>query len=177
MYPEQWWNKVEIRRRALLSDKGTYRYWLARSWDPKLPGVAWVMLNPSKADAEIDDPTMLKVMTFSRNMAFGSCTVVNLAAYRSASPREMMRAQDPFGLENEVAIAAVLAPARAVVVAWGANGEASKWPAKHRARLQKTKNLVLEHDWACLGMTKAGEPKHPLYLPYSTELTNLGRTV
>ncbi len=171
-----WWHSVRIRSDAALSKDDLYRYLLTRVWDRDMAFATWVMLNSSTADARIDDPTILKVMTFSRRMGFGGCRVFNLAAFRATNPKAMMAANDPFGPDNEELITQVVKRAGTVIAAWGANGEIRKWPEQHREKLERIKKSVLDRDWACLGMTKAGEPKHPLYLPYSTELTRLGRS-
>ncbi len=121
------------------------------------------MLNPSTADAEVDDPTIRRCISFAKREGFGGITVLNLFAYRATSPDDMMAVADPIGPECSIYIEAVMASAAEmglpVLAAWGANGdflgraEMVCLSAKgHGARL------------VCLGTTKLGHPRHPLYV-------------
>lgn len=108
---------------ALFSEDGKYRYLLRRSWSP--PGektIAWVMLNPSTADAMQDDATIRRCISFSKAWGYDSLTVVNLYAYRHHNPKRLLEQDDPVGKWNPTIIRAVLnAPdTREVVFAWGA---------------------------------------------------------
>ncbi len=47
---------------AILS--GRYRYLLWRTWDETCPRLLWVLLNPSKADEQTDDPTLRRCSRF-----------------------------------------------------------------------------------------------------------------
>lgn len=91
------------------SDDGLYRYSLTRSWGDGLERVCWVMLNPSTADHETDDPTIRRVVDFSMRLGFDSCEVVNLWAWRATSPAELAKALDPRGPDNFEAIATAMA--------------------------------------------------------------------
>ena len=67
---------------AVLDKTGQYRYWLWRLWDADLPHVCFCMLNPSKADAVTDDPTLRRCINFAKSWGYGSLSVVNLFAYQ-----------------------------------------------------------------------------------------------
>jgi hypothetical protein len=148
---------------AVLSACGTYRYQLHRTWDASAPTLAWVMLNPSTADAEVDDPTIRRCIGFARRWHFGGIIVANLFALRATDPRELRAHGDPVGPDNDRTLAEVARDAEALVCAWGANtyaaararvvrvmiGDAMRWP---RVPL-------------CLGVTKGNSPRHPLYVP------------
>ncbi|MEP7214721.1 MAG: DUF1643 domain-containing protein [Anaerolineaceae bacterium] len=136
---------------ACFDPSGAYRYRLWREWDPALPGVTFVMLNPSSADAEHDDPTIRRCMSFARSWGFGRLDVVNLCAYRAASPRALLAAEDPFGPENGLHLRAAGADADLVVAGWGNQGRVFTRPPFARA---------VHH----LGLTKLGQPRHPLYV-------------
>lgn len=149
---------------AVISPCGRYRYSLSRIWDIELPTLSWCMLNPSTADAVQDDPTVRKCVGFARRWGFGSIHVVNLFAWRATDPRELDAVEDPVGPDADRWIQrAFRCP---VVVAWGAG-----LPRRCERTAQRIA-LVREAAGAsatCLGLTKAGEPRHPLMLAYATE--------
>lgn len=130
--------------------RGDYRYRLTRVWDPTLPTITFVLLNPSTADAEHLDPTLRRCVGFARRDGFGGMVILNLSAFRSPSPKVMRAAADPVGPEND----RVLASATGVVVAgWGVNADA--------ARVAQA--VALLPPLQALGVTKHGHPRHPLY--------------
>lgn len=144
---------------AFLSEDGRYRYSLTRHVSP-LTGdgtCTFVMLNPSTADATQDDPTIRRCIGFARRWGFEWLKVVNLFAYRSTDPTELARVDDPSGPDNLCTIAKVVGSSDLVVCAWGA------FP--HWKRDQHVA-LVMELIAAphCLGLTKNGSPRHPLYV-------------
>lgn len=147
----------------MLSQCGAYRYTLVREWDPKLPRVLWVLLNPSTADASQDDPTLRKGIGFSKLWCFGSLCFVNLFAYRATKPKDMKSAQDPVGPENDCWILDQAHMADLAVVAWGNHGT-------HLGRDREVLALLGHRKVFCLGLNSNGTPKHPLMLPYSTKL-------
>lgn len=144
---------------AIVSPDGVYRYMLERQWDvgPILP---FVMLNPSTADAEQDDPTVRRCIGFAQREGYCGLLVVNLFAYRATDPRELRRAIDPVGPENDRHLSTIFAAARRssapVVAAWGAK------PDPYRIR--QVLRLADDVDMRCLGTTAAGDPRHPLYV-------------
>jgi hypothetical protein len=154
----------EIRSSAVISEDGQYRYELERWWG-KGPGVLWIMLNPSKADADIDDPTIRRCRSFAERWAHGGIGVVNLFAYRSTEPNGLLEASDPVGPRNEAFIRRWMQwqdTISLVVVAWGA------WPHKLKDlpdaddSIRSIAGDVGRPLW-CLGKTAGGHPKHPLY--------------
>lgn len=153
--------EMPVRKMATISDCGTFRYRLTRYWGPGkfLP---FVMLNPSTADAEVDDPTIRRCMSFARREGAGGIVVGNLCAFRSTSPSALDRAADPFGLGNQdhlqaIAIGAV-ADDMPIVCAWGVHGY--QRGDKYAVELFRKEGARL----VCLGTTAAGHPKHPLYV-------------
>src|SRR6187200_2293770 len=84
-----------VDRSASFSSDRRYRYRLDRWWSDGAPPVVWVMLNPSAADATVDDPTIRRVVALSRSWGFGGCTVVNLFGWRAAHPRDLASVADP----------------------------------------------------------------------------------
>lgn len=154
---------------AVLSEDGVYRYELYRLWDVALPTLGFCMLNPSTADGESDDPTVKKCVGFAARNGYGSIRVVNLFAYRATDPKDLrdayQRGVDIVGPDNDARIESVARdPWTALVVAWGGSGGHTAERADEIARIPGT-------DFArCLGVTAGGMPRHPLMLPYSTEL-------
>lgn len=145
---------------ALISDCGAYRYWLTRLWDDTVAPATFIMLNPSTADASVDDPTIRRCIAFARDWGCGGLRVANLYAYRATDPKAMKRAADPVGPHNDYHLGALAWEAWSrggpIVAAWGANAGPERAAAvrriKHMDRL------------TALGLTKSGQPRHPLYL-------------
>lgn len=153
---------------AVLSSCGTWRYRLRREWLTGVGEVCWIMLNPSTADAEVDDPTIRKVVGFSQRWGFRSATVVNLYAYRATDPKVLRSAEregvDVVGPGNDRHIVDAVYDAQRVIVGWGRNEPASG------ARVRRVTGLLCEHTAWCLGTVGNGQPRHPLMPAYATEL-------
>lgn len=154
---------------ADISDGGLYRYRLTRTWDPSADdALLWIMLNPSTADATIDDQTVRKCCGFARRFGYGGIDVVNLFALRSSNPRDLVDSYqagiDPVGPWNDKTIRELLSVRRTAVAAWGAFA----WPAV-AARVEHISSM-LRNSLCCLGWSKSGAPRHPLYVPYTAEL-------
>ena len=149
---------------ARLSDCGTYRYTLGRRWTHDLSAGAavFVMLNPSTADAEQDDPTIRRCIGFAKALGCGGLHVVNLYAYRATKPADLWKAADPIGPENDEVLRETFKAAaredRPVIAAWGAN--AAPLRAQFVGALARAAGSTL----TALGLTKDGAPRHPLYL-------------
>ncbi len=150
---------------AVISPCGTYRYTLERRIPSALRWIRpclFVMLNPSKADATLDDPTIRRCLGFAEREGCTSLTVVNLFALRATDPAQLQivtkNGGDPIGPDNWAHFSVQLLRHRTgiVIAAWGAHPMARTMP-EHRQRLLQSGAL-------CLGMTKDGEPRHPLYL-------------
>lgn len=136
-----------------------YRYALWRTWDDRRTALACVLLNPSTADERTLDPTVRRCLYMAQRRGFGSLRVVNIFAYRSTDPDALRRVDDPVGPANDRYIRAAVARAERVLAAWGNGGLLMDRGRRVRALLRGCRNLC------CLGMTKAGEPRHPLYVP------------
>lgn len=153
-----------LERAATISECGLYRYGLERRWDRRLGQLPIIMLNPSTADADLDDPTIRRCMSFARRQGFGGISVANRFAYRATSPAEMKAASDPFGPEGSDAIEALLQVAaqkgRPVLAAWGSHGG-----FRDRDEMVKLSAKGWGTDLVCLGTTKDGYPKHPSMSP------------
>jgi hypothetical protein len=105
---------------AIISDDHRYRYYLWRSWNDGLHRLLFVMQNPSKADARLNDPTIIRCVNFAKREGFGSIGVVNVFAYRATDERELFDVSDPFGLGNEIQLRLETGTTCGkTVVAWG----------------------------------------------------------
>lgn len=149
---------------AWIDDTGRYRYALWRTFDESQSRVVFVGLNPSTADAELPDPTIRRCLRFARDWNYGGILMVNLFAYRHTSPKGLMKAMYPVGPLNNSVLAAAAESYPEVVCCWGAHGNYLNRAEKVRHDLRAVAPRRLFH----LGLTKAGEPRHPLYLAAST---------
>lgn len=147
-----------IERGANISACGHYRYTLWRKWAQG--GTAmFVGLNPSTADATLDDPTIRRCIGFARAWGYGSLCMLNLFAYRATQPADMLAQTDPVGPENDDWLLRMTAQADVVVAAWGTHGA-------FKNRDEHVRSL-LGGNLSYLKLTSGGHPGHPLYLPAS----------
>lgn len=123
-----------------------------------------IWLNPSTADADIDDPTVRRGVGFARAAGCGRLVVLNLFGWRATDPAQLRVVADPVGPDNDAWIAAAVAEPGAVVVAgWGARADSR--------RVRAVMGLLGDYPLFCLGLTAGGGPRHPLYLPATAALT------
>ena len=150
---------------AVFSEDRRYRYLLRRRVGDSEKRVLFVMLNPSQADEERNDPTIRRCIGFARGWGFGVLEVVNLFAFMSTNPKVLLEAEDPVGSGNDGAIRTAMQSADFIVLAWGNNG------LLHEKRATEVTAMVRKAAQPyCLGLTVKGAPKHPLRLPKTTTL-------
>lgn len=148
---------VESTSDACISPCGRYRYWLTRRWSDA-PLLAWVMLNPSTADASQDDPTIRRCMGFARGWGYGGIVVVNLFAFRATKPDDVWsEGAAAVGPDNDRHILEQTRDRR-VIAAWGTLGNTYR-------RDSHVMRLLAGRDVHHIGLTKDGHPRHPLYVP------------
>jgi len=141
---------------AVLSPDDQYRYFLSRRVASGGPVVLFIGLNPSTADAVVDDPTIRRCIAFARSWGASAMWMANLFAFRSTSPKGLRIAADPIGPDNDEWIQRAVSAADLVVAAWGNHGG-----------LFDRANVVLEKHGSrllALRLTKTGMPGHPLYV-------------
>lgn len=168
---------------AVLSACERYRYVLWREIpDQYGPPCVFVMLNPSTADASENDPTIRRCIGFARSWGCRRLYVINLFAYRATKPDGMKAARDPVGMKNKEWIDQIVEyattnpdpdmPQGPIVCAWGNHGS-------YQAQDEQTLGWLdaLGVDPVCLGITKDGHPKHPLYLKADTKPQPFGEFV
>lgn len=149
---------------AIYSDCELYRYALTRTWDDTAGKVLFVMLNPSTATEVQNDPTVERCERRARALGFGAFRVCNIFAYRATDPRDMRAQDDPNGPDNDATIMDAAKWADTIVCAWGTHGE-HMGRGPEMETLLRQQALPLSH----LGLSKAGHPKHPLYISYSVQ--------
>jgi hypothetical protein len=150
---------------AVISDCGRYRYLLRRVWDFKKPRALVDMLNPSTADARMDDPTVKSVVRLTNALGFGSFEIANLYGWRETDPDALLACVDPVGPDNDQIVAAAISRCDVTICAWGAHKMAER---RSRAMIELVRSL--RPSAFCFGKTKAGAPKHPLYIKTGTAL-------
>lgn len=147
---------------AKISKCGRFRPRLWRIWDKSKKTLTWIMLNPSKADGSVDDPTVLKCVGFAMMWGYGSIEIVNLYDYRATDPKDLEAAGWPSSENSLRDMWGGFIFGQDVIAAWGAKAQQSRvdefvatWPGIFPVM--------------CLGENKDGSPKHPLYVPYETK--------
>lgn len=154
-----------MERTAIISLDGKYRYHLSREWDvDPFYNMVFVMLNPSTADAEVDDATIRRCISFAQREGCSRLDVVNLFAYRSTKPEKLLEVEDPIGPMNRSAVARFISTGHIVVLAWGAwwkkISTSQRGPGLPRLNVEG----MTSRELYCLGTTKDGSPRHPLYV-------------
>lgn len=154
---------------AKISDCGKFRYELRRVWDRALPPAVFIMLNPSTADGNQDDPTIRRCVGFAKREGCGTLIVVNLGAGRATKPNDWMRMPDPQGPLNPRYLKWALEEAAdfkgIAVCAWGSDGGFNGYHHVPAAFAREVGQPLL-----CFGKTMTGMPLHPLYLEAQTKL-------
>lgn len=142
---------------AGFSECRTWRYWLTRSWAEGGRTLMVIGLNPSTADESVDDPTIRRCIGYAKAWGFSQLAMLNLFAYRATDPRHMKAATNPVGRENDQTLLWWANKAEMILGAWGTHGV-------HQSRAAHVYQILYDHPIHCLGITKDGQPKHPLYL-------------
>lgn len=156
--------KGDAASTAIYSPCENYRYALTRVWEPEKTKVLFVMLNPSTATEVQNDPTVERCERRGRALGFGAFRVCNIFAWRATDPRNMRAQADPVGPANDAAILEGCSWADEIVCAWGTHGEHMNRGPEVEVLMRAT-GLPLKH----LGLSKAGHPKHPLYISYAVQ--------
>ena len=151
---------------AGISADKLYRYTLSRVWDESLPLLGWIGYNPSIADGSIDDPSVRRMMTFSADSRHGGLLLGNLHGLISTDPKQLLNHPDPIGPNNLAAWTSIKNQCPHVVAAWGAAGLGTP---------QSLKAIEMFPALWCLGTTKHGAPRHPLYIKSSQPLVRFRR--
>ena len=152
-----------IKKDAIFDKTRNHRYLLIRQWEKGTKFVNFILLNPSTADEKLDDPTIRACITFAKNWGFDGIYITNLFSYRTKSPKELKKANEPIGVKCDNYIKEFAIKSNLIVCAWGNHGT-------YLNRNKEIIKLLKKIDLYCLGITKKGEPKHPLYIKRTIEL-------
>lgn len=171
-----------MKRSALISESGVYRYTLHRDWhglafsEPRT--LLFVMLNPSTANADKDDPTVRRCIGFAHRWGFTRLSVVNLSAYRATNPRELLEEHQRagallplVGIENDKHIAAEAKESDRIILGWGAWGANKKLNPRALEVIALLRSIPRKESLWCLGARlQGGAPRHPLFTPANAPL-------
>lgn len=141
-----------------------YRYSLERCWNPAGRRALFVLLNPSTATEVRNDPTVERCERRARAWGYGAFRLCNLFAWRATDPRAMRIAADPVGDANDAMLEESAVAADLILCGWGRHGAHLGRGRAVEARLRSAR-LRLWH----LGLTRDGQPRHPLYVGYRVE--------
>lgn len=150
---------------AIYSRDSNYRYALARWWGaPDLEkATVWIGLNPATGDTDGKPrPTLAGCAARSKKWDHSGLLFLNLFAYRATNPKHLAEAADPVGPINDLVLERLSGAAGKTVAAWGGGGSLL-------GRSSVVASLL--NDAQCLGTTRRGEPRHPLYVARSTPLS------
>lgn len=152
-------NVIGITSQATFSRDRKYRYMLSRQWDEDKPMISFIGLNPSTATEQDDDPTIRRVIRFTRDFGYGGFYMLNLFAFVTAYPKELKSCADPVsGCDKYLKFYGEKSDK--IVFAWG-NFDV----------FGRDKKVIDMFPGAyCLGKNANGSPKHPLYLRADTKL-------
>jgi hypothetical protein len=153
-----------LRKSAELSQCRTHRFSLSRVWDDSLPAFIVIGLNPSTADETEDDPTIRRCIAFAKREGCGSLIMLNLFSFRATDPKELKQYNGislsddgrNYRLAKEI-VSREFAKGAIIVCAWGVGG--ALYDTGHYFRM-----LLGKYPLKCLGHTKEGHPRHPLYI-------------
>ena len=148
-----------IIRDAKLSNDKKERYTLSREWDLSKGKILYIMFNPSVADDKKDDPTIRRLINFTKKFNYGGFFVGNIFSLISSYPKQIDRSSG-ISQKNLKEIKKLINKSEKVVYAWGNSTPEPNFLME----------LVLNPK--CFGKNLDGSPKHPLYLPSNACLIN-----
>ena len=154
-----------VDRGADFNEDRTRRYRLWRLTGLRGQVVLFVMLNPSDADETEDDPTLRRCIGFAERWRCSRIEVVNAFTAVTSAPSELKRLVTTADSEDDEYLRRGLSACDFVVAAWGRNGTYLGRDKQVRGLLRESGKPVY-----CFGVTKNGQPEHPLYIPYARAL-------
>lgn len=146
---------------AIFSDDRKYRYALWRVWNYNKPILGGIGLNPSDANEFKNDPTITRGIIRADRNGFGGFIMTNLHGLVSTDPKVLLNNPNAVGELTDYYIREMVGLTERQLCGWG-----SFKPVKARANIVYA---MLKNPY-CLGINADGQPKHPLYVSYSTPM-------
>ena len=158
-----------VRGDAGFSEDGRYRTLMRRWLGDAFPAryLLFIGMNPSTADATVNDPTCGREWTFAQREGFDAMVKANVGDYRATHPKMLLQpgvqASSPANLP---AIRQAAAGAAQVILCHGKLNKALAAAGAELVDALKADGVAL---W-CFGTNGDGSPKHPLYLRGDTPI-------
>lgn len=154
--------RTVCRKSAMPEGNSKYRYVLQRIWDSKKSPVVFIGLNPSIANHDCEDRTILKCVRYAHSWGYGGITMLNAFAFRDQNPEKLFAAGENgldfiVGDENDKTIKLHTKKSKLVIACWGTNGN-------YMGRYQSLSKALEAIEVKALKLSKYGFPRHPLYL-------------
>ena len=149
---------------AVFTDDRTHRLYLWRRWNEQKPWVMFIGLNPSTANEGVNDPTVRRCVGFAKRWGYGGMFMCNVFTLVSTDPKKL-NVETPIALGASLAMRVIRGRCSKAVAGWG---NLITQVRVGEEQVERIKRALSPLD--CLGMTNLGQPRHPLYLPYSVEL-------
>jgi hypothetical protein len=158
---------------AIISECGKYRWRLERQLMPLLDvpaaPVLFIGVNPSTADACVDDHTIRKMRSFVSHWGYNSFVVGNVFGYRATDVKRLADVEHPVGADNYAHLQQMIRECAFVVPCWGNQNKVPK-PLRVQFKVVRLMLLLCNKPIRIFGLTNGGDPLHPLMLSYDTPL-------
>ncbi|MCA1318393.1 DUF1643 domain-containing protein [Bacillus tianshenii] len=159
-----WMDNEKVRVEFDNENNPSYRYVLECKWEENQKVVTFIMLNPSVADNRVCDPTLNRCVDYAKSWGFGGMNILNLFAFISPNPKDLLKVKDPIGEKNDEIIDRIISSSDEIVFAWGS--DYGHYHGRNMTIVEKLK----EHKPKCIFKSKKGHPRHPLFLKKGLQL-------
>lgn len=149
---------------CVLSECQVYRYALWRIWDSTKPFWMMVLLNPSTATEEQNDPTIARCCVRAQQGRAGGLVVVNSGAIRETNSDNACGAPDPIGPHNRLWVRALIPTCSTHIAGWGPKAARFGGDRVIREIFEESKVVLY-----ALRVNRDGSPRHPLYISYDAQ--------
>lgn len=151
-----------------------FRFTLTRKFPFGKGKINFIMLNPSTADENYNDPTIARCEKMALRDGFEYMAITNLFPYRATDPKDMKEFYRGLGeswqcmdySKNLEVIEKLAFESDRLICAWGNHGNFLNTSDLVREILDTE---ILRKRAYYLELNKSGEPKHPLYISSSIE--------
>ena len=160
---------------CLFSECRSYRWILKKELLSGYKTIVFIGLNPSKATSRKNDRTLLRIINFCLKWNYKNIYVINLFGLISKSPSKLSKKIDPVGENNNLITLKVLEFWINNIycdlwLGWGDQGQLYGRDLivlefiRNFSKLESNKNNYSRRVLS-LGLSKKGNPRHPLYMP------------